>query len=188
VKKQAMHDSLNPMRWLLLIAASPAVMFAQLAAPNASGISYGHVHMFISDPTAEKKIWVDLLGARPTNTGTLELMSVLGAMVIASKGQTPPTGGSEGSTVPYVSFRTKSYADTKAKLVSANVTFVKDDAKAKVLLAEFPDKVRFEFVEDVSLQTPIAFHYVEIASMNPKSLQAWYVKMFRALRESAARL
>ena|SRR5579871_359011 len=165
------------MRWLLLIAASPAV-FAQLAAPNASGISYGHVHMFINDPAAEKKIWVDLLGARPTNTGVLELMSVPGAMVIASKGQTPPTGGSDGSTVPYVSFRTRSYADTKAKLVSANVTFVKDDAKAKMLLAEFPEKVRFEFVEDASLQTPIAFHHVEIASMNPKSLQAWYMKMF----------
>jgi len=44
------------MRWLLLIAASSAIMFAQLAAPNAGGISYGHVHMFVSDPDAEKKI------------------------------------------------------------------------------------------------------------------------------------
>jgi hypothetical protein len=153
-------------------------MFSQLAAPNASGISYGHVHMFINDPAAEKKIWVDLLGARPANTGVLELMSVPGAMVIASKGQAPPTGGSEGSTVPYISFKTKSYADTKAKLLSANVTLIKDDAKAKTLLAEFPEKVRFEFVEDASLLTPIAFHHVEIASVNPKSLQAWYVKMF----------
>ena len=104
------------MRWLLLIAASSASMFAQLAAPNASGISYGHVHMFVNDPDAEKKIWVDLLGARPTATGALPLMSVPGAMVIASKGRTPPTGGSAESTVPYISFHVKSYADTKKKL------------------------------------------------------------------------
>lgn len=166
------------MRWILLIAASSAIMFAQVAAPNASGISYGHVHMFVSDPDAEKKIWVDLLGARPSNTGSLQLMSVPGAMVIASKGQKPPTGGSEGSTVPYVSFRVKSYADTKAKLTSANVKLLKDDAKHKTLLGEFPEGVHFEFVQDASLATPLAFHHVEIASVNPASLQAWYVKMF----------
>jgi catechol 2,3-dioxygenase-like lactoylglutathione lyase family enzyme len=166
------------MRWLLLLAASSATMFAQLAAPNASGISYGHVHMFVVDPDAEKKIWVDLLGARPTNTGVLQLMSIPGAMVIASKGQKPPTGGSEGSTVPYVSFRVKSYADTKSKLASANVKLLKDDAKHKTLLAEFPEGVRFEFVEDASLASGVAFHHVEIESVNPASLQAWYIKMF----------
>ena len=166
------------MRWILLIAASSATMLAQLAAPNASGISYGHVHMFVNDPDAEKKIWVDLLGARPTNTGALQLMSVPGAMVIASKGQKPPTGGSEGSTVPYVSFRVKSYADTKAKLQSANVKLLKDDSKSKTLLGEFPEGVRFEFVEDASLAMGVAFHHVQIASVNPASLQEWYVKMF----------
>jgi len=162
----------------LLIAASSAPMLAQLADPNASGISYGHLHMFVADPEAERKIWVDLLGARPTATGALQLMSVPGAMVIASKAQKAPTEGSEGSTVPYISFATKSYADTKAKLASANVTIVKDDPKGKRLLAEFPEKVRFEFFEEKSLKAPIAFHHVEIASTNPESLRAWYVKMF----------
>lgn len=166
------------MRWLLLIAASSASMLAQLAAPNASGISYGHVHMFVNDPDAEKKIWVDLLGARPTASGALPLMSVPGAMVIASKGRTPPTGGSAESTVPYISFHVKSYADTKAKLATAGVTLLKDDAKAKTMLAEFPEKVQFEFVEDAKLATPLAFHHVQIASTNPEILQAWYVKMF----------
>jgi catechol 2,3-dioxygenase-like lactoylglutathione lyase family enzyme len=166
------------MRWLLLIAASSAPMFAQLAEPNAAGIAYGHVHMFIGDPDAEKKIWVDLLGARPTATGSLALMSIPGAMIIASRSRTPPTEGSEGSTVQYVSIATKNYADTKAKLASANVTIIKDDPKGKRLLAEFPEKVRFEFFEDASLKTPIAFHHDEIASTNPESLRAWYVKTF----------
>ncbi len=150
-----------------------------LAAPNSSGISYGHVHLFLADPDAEKKIWVDLLGARPTATGALALMSLPGAMVVASKTRTAPTEGSEGSTVPYVSFATKSYADTKAKrLRAANVTIVKDDPTGKRLLAEFPEKVRFEFFEDSSIQAPLAFHHVQILSANPQSLRAWYVKMF----------
>src|SRR5260221_7343819 len=109
------YDRLMIMHSILLIAASSATMFAQLAAPNSSGISYGHVHMFVNEPDAEKKIWVDTLGARPTSTAVLQLMSVPGAMVIASKSQKPPTGGSPGPTVPFVSFRVKNYADTKAK-------------------------------------------------------------------------
>jgi catechol 2,3-dioxygenase-like lactoylglutathione lyase family enzyme len=176
------------MRWILLIAASSATMFAQLAAPNAAGISYGHVHMFVNEPDAEKKIWVDLLGARPTSTGTLQLMSIPGAMVIASKGQKPPTGGSEGSTVPFVSFRVKSYAGTKTKLASANVKILKDTPGRRTLLAEFPEGVRFEFVEDGSLATPLAFNYVEIASVNPLSLRDWYVKMFSGTKGRRGKL
>jgi catechol 2,3-dioxygenase-like lactoylglutathione lyase family enzyme len=175
------------MRWILLIAVSSATMFAQLAAPNASGISYGHVHMFVNDPDAEKKIWVDLLGARPTNTGALQLMSIPGAMVIASKGQKPPTGGSEGSTVPYVSFHVKNYADTKTKLTSANVKLLKDDPRSKTLLAEFPEGVRFEFAEDPTQAAPVAFHHVEIASVNPASLRDWYVKMFSGTKGKRGR-
>lgn len=47
------------MRWrtvltVLLVSAAP--LRAQLPAPNAAGVSAGHIHMTVTDPDAHKKI------------------------------------------------------------------------------------------------------------------------------------
>ena len=52
-----------------LSAELPA--YAQLAAPNDSGISIGHVHLLVKDPEVQKKVWVGAMGAEVTRTGTL---------------------------------------------------------------------------------------------------------------------
>ena len=51
------------MRWLCLLVASAATMFAQLAPPNDAGVSMGHIHLTVPDPDAQIKVWVDVLGA-----------------------------------------------------------------------------------------------------------------------------
>ena len=43
-------------------AAPPAA--AQLATPNANGITYGHVHLNVTDIEAHTKIWVEWFGGR----------------------------------------------------------------------------------------------------------------------------
>ena len=52
------------MRWLLLLAVSVASVSAQLAPPNAEGVTVGHVHLVVADPDAQKKLFVELLGAQ----------------------------------------------------------------------------------------------------------------------------
>jgi hypothetical protein len=91
------RDKVAPMRWLILLAASSAYLFAQLAPPNDSGISMGHVHLYVSDPDAQKKLWVDLLGAQVTHSGTLELLKFPGILVVVVKARNPTTGGTDGS-------------------------------------------------------------------------------------------
>jgi len=54
------------MRWLLLpvalLAAAAAFLLpAQTAAPNAAGVSFGHIHLYPADAAAMKKLLVDLL-------------------------------------------------------------------------------------------------------------------------------
>ena len=66
-------DTLTRMRWIFLLAASAASMFAQLAAPNDRGIALGHIHLMVADPEAQKKLWVGVLGAEVTHAGTLEM-------------------------------------------------------------------------------------------------------------------
>ena len=109
------------MRWIFLLAASAASLFAQLAAPNESGIALGHIHLMVADPEAQKKLWVGRAGAEVTHAGTLELLKLPGIFIIVGKARTPPTEGTEGSMVNHFGFLVKSYAETKAKLTAAGL-------------------------------------------------------------------
>jgi catechol 2,3-dioxygenase-like lactoylglutathione lyase family enzyme len=168
------------MRWLFLIAALAAPLSAQLPAPNESGVSMGHVHLMVGDPEEQKKLWVGVLGAEVTHAGTLEMYKLPGIFIIAGKARTPPSEGSEGSSVDHVGFLVKSYADMKARLTAAKLDIVSDNATTKQLMVTFPDKVKVEFTEDASLKTPIALHHIHNAAMDPEKLRAWYVKTFGA--------
>src|ERR1700676_107321 len=139
------------MRWLILLVISTAYLFAQLPAPNDSGVSTGHIHLVVSDPDGQKKIWVDTLGAEVTHAGALELLKFPGIFIVLGKARTAPTGGSDGSTVNHFGFLVKSYADTKAKLSAANVTFPMDRPENKQFIVELPEGVRVEFIEDANL-------------------------------------
>jgi catechol 2,3-dioxygenase-like lactoylglutathione lyase family enzyme len=166
------------MRYLLLIAASVGSLFAQLAAPNASGVSIGHVHLVVADPDAQKKLWVGVLGAEVVNAGSLEMLKFPGVFVVVQKARMPPTEGSDGSTVNHFGFLVKSYAEIKTKLTAAGLTFSMDQPENSKLIAIFPEKVRVEFIEDANLKTPIAFHHIHMATTDPESLRQWYVRTF----------
>ena len=49
---------------LVVLLLTQVAAFAQLAAPNESGISIGHIHLYSKDPDAQKKIWTEALGAQ----------------------------------------------------------------------------------------------------------------------------
>src|SRR5271166_5886447 len=117
------------MRWPCLIALSVVSLPAQLAPPNAMGISMGHVHLVVNDPDAQKKLFVDVLGAQGKTLAPLELLKVPGILIVLQKARTAPTDGSAGSTVNHFGFLVKSYADTKAKLTAANISFAMDNDK-----------------------------------------------------------
>ena len=165
---------------LFSLALIAAPLFAQLAPPNDSGISIGHVHLTVADPEAQKKLWVDMLGAEVAHAGPLELYKLPGVVIIASKARTAPTEGSEGSTVNHIGFQVKSYAAIKEKLTAANLTFAMDNATNKQLIARFPEKVNVEFSEVAALDVPIRFHHIHISTPDQEKLRAWYVKIFGA--------
>src|SRR5438128_1800441 len=119
-------DTLSPMRSLCLFFAATAA-FAQLSAPNAAGISVGHVHLIVADPEEHKKLWVGLLGGQVINAGTLEMIKFPGVFMIVGKARTPPADGSDGSTVNHFGFLVKSYSEMKTKLTDAGLKFSMDN-------------------------------------------------------------
>jgi hypothetical protein len=162
-------------------AASAAMMVsqssvAQVAPPNSNGISWGHVHMFIGDPEPFKKLFVGVLGGQVTSAGSLELIKFPGAMVIVTKTRVAPTEGSEGATLNHFTMKVKNLAEVKPKLVAAGATVISEKPKEAMMM--FPEKVQVEFVEDAAVKQPVVFNNVEIRSVDPTKLRAWYLATF----------
>src|SRR5262245_39137368 len=141
---------------LLLLLVSAAPVRAQLPQPNAAGVSAGHMHLMVRDPAAHKKLWVDVLGAELTKTGSLELLRLPGIYLVIGRAETAE--GSEGSTVDHFAFRVKDLAGTSAKLKAAGIPLTRDDAQE--IVAVFPDKVKVEFYPAPTLTVPVEHFHV----------------------------
>ena len=75
---------------LVLAIAAPA--HAQLAPPNAAGITYGHVHLNVRDIEVHRSCRVEHFGGVVVQKGPLVAVKLPG-MLIAFR-QAEPTGGS----------------------------------------------------------------------------------------------
>ena len=174
------------MRWIRLLAATAACLSAQVPAFNDAGIALGHVHLMVKDPDAQKKVWMDVLGATETAAGNLKMLKLPGIFIVIGKAE--PTGGSNGSTMNHVGFLVKSYDDVKAKLVAANIKLDVDSAQNKQVICTFPDDVRVEFNEDASIAQPVTMHHMHLSIPDTEGLRAWYVKTFSATAGSRRNL
>src|SRR5581483_6379854 len=166
------------MRRFLPILLFACGLHAQLAPPNETGVSIGHLHILVTDPEAQKKVWIDVFGAQPTKRGTLEMLRLPGVFIIVGKARREPTGGTDGSTVNHSGFAVKDMTATKAKLDAAGVTSTTVNGNPNQIMAQFPDKVLVEITADPSLATPVAMHHIHLATADPEALRGWYVKTF----------
>src|SRR5579884_3353112 len=71
---------------IFIFAASPS-SHAQLAAPDAAGVSLSAVYYTVPDTAAHRKIWVDIFGAKPVMVGKTEMLKIPGAFIVLKQGQ-----------------------------------------------------------------------------------------------------
>ncbi len=164
----------------LILATTVCPLLAQLPAPNQSGVSLGHVHLLVADPETQKKIWVEVLGAETTHSGTLELLRLPGIYIIVGKARTAPAEGTDGSTLHHLGFAVKDLAAVKGKLDALHVENAPVNGNTKQIMAKFPEKVTVELTEDPALSTAAAMHHIHLATPDPEKQRAWYVKTFGA--------
>jgi len=161
---------------LLALAFSTTLpVRAELAAPNATGVSMGHVHLVIKDVEAEKKFFV-MLGGTPVANGTLEMIQFPGVFINLRQGM--PSAGTVGSTVNHFGFHVKSVAETLEKIKPLGLKVEQNNPQQAFVTA--PEDVRVELLEDKSISSPIEMHHVHMFVTAPLEVQAWYVKMFGA--------
>jgi len=150
---------------------------AQLAAPNAAGISAGHTHLVVPDVAKHREIWKSL-GAVEKSSGRLQLLGFPGMYILLREGM--PTLPSVQTSANHIGFSVNSYADIKRKLDAIGVTYAVDNEAGNQVIADFPDGLRVEFAIDTAQAEPIVFHHTHLAAVDGAALQKWYVDVFGA--------
>ena len=152
-----------------------APAFAQLTPTNEAGATIGHIHWLVPDPAAHKKLWVDLFGAKVVNAGALEIINLPGVVILLNP---PQPGAAPGDpTADHVAFVVRDMVETKKKLETVNIRLADESG-----IANFPDGVRVEFIEDKLLKVPIAFHHFHLYAADPDAIQNWYIKTFGGIK------
>jgi catechol 2,3-dioxygenase-like lactoylglutathione lyase family enzyme len=167
---------------LLFVFASLAAAFstvtpawAELAAPNATGVSMGHVHLAVKDVEAERKFFITL-GGTPVANGTIQMIQFPGVFINIREDK--PTAGTVGSVVNHFGFHVQSVAATVEKIKPLGLKI--EQANPQQAFITGPEGVRVELLEDKTIATPIEMHHVHMFVTAPLDVQAWYVKNFGA--------
>src|SRR3970040_743875 len=95
----------------LAVLLAPPASWAQLAAPNRTGVAMGHLHYRVRDVEANARFWV-ALGGTPIKVGDTDAVKFPGVLVLLGEGES--SGGSDGSVVNHVAFRVLSLAEIEA--------------------------------------------------------------------------
>lgn len=151
--------------------------WAQLPAPNPSGVSMGHLHLNVRDPEAHRVFWM-ALGGKLVKLGDMDVIKFPDVLVLYKKGE--PTGGTDGSVVGHIGFRVKDLHASLEKWRAAGLKTLPGASTHQAFVIA-PDDIRIEMTEDPSLQVPIANHHIHFYTGSVDGTKAWYVKMFGAV-------
>jgi catechol 2,3-dioxygenase-like lactoylglutathione lyase family enzyme len=152
---------------------------AQLAVPNDAGLTYGHVHLNVSDIELHKHLWVDHFGGVVTQNGPLVAVRFPGFLVALSA--TDPTGGSQGSVMDHFGFKVRNMAKFLATWRAAGRTVDSEFTGAEGLpnaYVTMPDGVRVELQEDQGLSVEVAGYHIHFLTSAYEDLLAWYLDVF----------
>jgi len=158
----------------MLVAGASAPAFAQLAAPDAAGVSLGAVYYTVPNVDAHKKIWVDIFGAKPVKVGAVEMLKMPGVFIVLTKG-TPAAGD---GLVNHLGIWAKDLDPTRAKLTAAGI-----QTAPKAQFVNLPDGLRLEFIDDAMGPEAPAAHHIHCfipAAADANASRAWYMANFGA--------
>ncbi|MBN4048080.1 VOC family protein [bacterium AH-315-O15] len=161
----------------LLTLVTPA--YAQLAVPNDAGLTYGHVHLNVSDMELHKQLWVEHFGGVVTQKGPHVAVRLPGFLVALSDRE--PTGPSQGSIMDHFGFKVRSIAKFLAKWRAAGYEVDSEFTGAEGQLNAYvtmPDGVRVELQEDQMLPVEIAGYHIHFFTPEYEELLDWYLDVF----------
>jgi len=160
----------------IFLLSITSAAWSQLPAPNAAGVSMGHLHMNVRDLQAHRVFWTALGGA-PVKLGDMDVIKFPDVLILLKKAE--PTGGTEGSVIGHIGFRVKDLHASLDKWRAAGLKTLPGASSHQAFVIA-PDEIRIEMTEDTSLEVPIANHHIHFYTSSVDDTKAWYVKMFGA--------
>jgi catechol 2,3-dioxygenase-like lactoylglutathione lyase family enzyme len=177
---------------LVLFLYPGSVSWAQLRAPNESGVALGHWHTIVRDVDATKKFWT-ILGGTPLKIDGTDVVKFPGVFIFLTPGS--PSAGSRGSVVDHIGFGVLNPEESIAKWSAAGVKVGKINKSPlngnTVGNVYSPDDIEIEITQengvdpypllppDTSIESNHMHIYVPVAIR--KEMRDWYVKMFSAI-------
>ena len=83
-----------------LLNGSPAA--AQLASPNDEGVTWGHIHMNVTDVERHQQIWIEHFGGTRVDLDLVSTIRLPNTIIMLN--ERAPTGGTRGSAVDHFGF------------------------------------------------------------------------------------
>lgn len=166
-----------------VVAAAP--LPAQLAAPNAEGISLGHIHLAVKNVDAQKQFWTGMMGGTLVKNGPLELIQFPGVFIMFR--QADPAGPPEGSIVNHFGFVVKDLPAELAKWKGGGLKIEQGENPNQGYVTA-PDGIRVEFFGDTSLSAPVVMNHIHFYPADIPAMQAWYAKTFGGVAGKRARV
>jgi hypothetical protein len=162
---------------LALAFAQPA--FAQLAPHNASGVTFGHVHLTVVDPKVHHQMWVDQFGGVVSTKGTFTVVKLPNMMIAFRAAK--PTGGTENTALNHFGLKVPSLPTALQKWRDAGYTVEREFKGSEGFPNAFligPDGLRFELQEDTTLKVPATAYHLHFTLPEPAKLRDWYVDTY----------
>ena len=160
-----------------LAVATPAL--GQLATPNPAGLTYGHVHLNVSDVELHKRIWVEYFGGVVVEKGPLTSVRLPNMLVALS--ERAPSMGSRETVMNHFGFKVRDIERFLEKWsatgyeVGRVFTGAEGQSNAYVTL---PDGVYVELQEDKSLHVEVMGYHVHFITPGHEELLKWYTEVF----------
>ncbi|HJN94935.1 MAG TPA: VOC family protein [Gammaproteobacteria bacterium] len=164
---------------LAVLSMLATTAFGQLATPNENGLTYGHVHLNVSDMDEHKRIWVEHFNATIVERGPLTVAKLPNMMVALT--DRAPTMGSRATKMDHFGFKVRDMARflDKWRADGLGVGRIFPGAEGQTNAYVFlPDDIVVEMQEDQGLQQEITGYHIHFITPDHEELLQWYVDMF----------
>ena len=169
-----------PAATVALLLTSP--LGAQLAAPNAAGVTFAHVHLNVADIEVHTKLWVEHFDGVVVQKGPLTTVKFPGFLLVLTERE--PSGGSQGTVMDHFGFKVRDIEAIHAAWRAAGFEVQAEFTGAEGFPNSYliaPDGVRFELQEDPTLSQKAVGYHIHFWTTQYVELMAWYTEMFSAV-------
>jgi catechol 2,3-dioxygenase-like lactoylglutathione lyase family enzyme len=163
---------------LLLLVLSGNVAQAQLAVPNKAGLSYGHVHLNVTDVELHKRLWVEFFGGTVVEKDNMHAIRMPNMVILLN--EQAPSGGSQDTVMDHFGFKVRDIDDFLARWRAEGLPvgreFIGAEGQPNAYIW-MPDDVYVELQEDQALPLEISAYHIHFYTPEHEALLAWYTEL-----------